>query len=80
MLCAAGEVFLLGVFFGVFDKGLCLGVSADLCGFPLETSPAGVCVGSDYSKIRKYVYSSSGNKHPTAAGEDCILAIALMYR
>ena len=32
-----------------------------------------------YSKIEKYVYSLSGNKHRTAAGEDCILALVLVY-
>ena len=34
---------------------------------------------SDYSKTHKYVYSSSENKHPTPAGEDCILAILGVY-
>ena len=33
-----------------------------------------------YSKIRKYVYTSSGNKHPTDAGEVWNLAPVLMYR
>ena len=33
-----------------------------------------------YSKIEKYVYSPPGNKHPTAAGEDCILALVLGYK
>ena len=32
-----------------------------------------------YSKIQKYVYSLSVNKIPTAAGEDCILALVLVY-
>ena len=31
-----------------------------------------------YSEIRKYVYSSSGNKHPMSAGEDAILALTLV--